>query len=192
MNGRQELDRAGAMSLLVELGRRLGARGVTGDIRLVGGVAVMLTGSDRRTTYDVDASYAPKADVELVAREMAEELGLPADWLNDRAHAFIPDGADWVDVDLGADGAPGGLTVRRASEKTLLAMKMAAERDGDIPDLAHLSRRLHLQAPEELVDIAFAYYGTESIPLSGDRDDYLIVAEEALDRADRENLPRHP
>lgn len=184
---RYELDLPKAEALLSELGRRLAKENINGDIRLVGGVAVMFSGSARRTTSDVDASYAPKAEVERVAREMAEELGLPPDWLNDNARAFIPDGAQWVEVRLGEPAE--GISVSRASDDTLVAMKMAAERDGDIPDLAHLSRRLGLRDPEQLVEIAFVQYGHDSIPLSGDPDDYLIVAEEALSRASEAGDP---
>lgn len=61
-------------------------------------------------------------------------------------------------------------------------MRMAAERDVDIPDIGFLARKLNLTDPVRVVNAAFEKYGEGSIPLSGDRDDYLIVAEEALHR----------
>ena len=182
MSRHYELGLEEAMGLLAELGRRLAAEGIHADVRLVGGIAVMLSGSERRTTKDIDASYAPKPDVERIAAQMAAELDLPGDWLNDHAKAFIPDGAEWVEVRTATVTPLPGVGIGRADEKTLLAMKMAAERDGDLPDIAHLARKLGLTEPEELVAAAYEQYGEASIPLSGDRDDYLIVAEEALAR----------
>nr|WP_231715245.1 DUF6036 family nucleotidyltransferase [Arthrobacter gengyunqii] len=169
------------MGLLAELGRRLAAEGIHADVHLVGGVAVMLSGSRRRTTRDVDASYAPKEAVEQVAAAMAKDLDLPEDWLNDRARAFIPDGVRWVAVDVGWENA--GLKLGRADDESLLAMKMAAERDSDIPDIAFLSSKLEVDDAAEIVAVAYRIYGEDSIPLSGDPDDYLIVAEEALAKA---------
>ncbi len=46
--------------LLQELGRRLQARGVHGDVKLVGGAALFLQGIGNRPTPDIDASYADK------------------------------------------------------------------------------------------------------------------------------------
>lgn len=59
-------------------------------------------------------------------------------------------------------------------------MKLAAERGKDILDLSLLASRLGITDPERIVDIAFDLYGEDSIPLSGERDNYLIVAAEAL------------
>lgn len=162
-------------SLLTELGDRLQSEGFDGDIRLVGGAAIVFAGDSRRLTRDVDASYAPKVEVERITALMAEEHDLPIGWFNDNSKAFIPDGATWVSVDL-----PGGSRFRRASDRTLLAMKVAAERDKDIPDISFLSRSLNIGDPDEIVDIAFEQYGEESMALASTRENYLVVAEEAL------------
>ncbi len=135
----------------------------------------MFSGSRRRTTADIDASYAPKSEVDRVAAKMAEDMSLPHEWLNDNAKAFIPDGARWVEVELGE-----GLDASIASDVTLLAMKVAAERDRDIPDIGYLAKKLGLDQPEDVVDVAFAQYCELSIPLSGDRENYITVAQEAL------------
>ncbi len=175
MTDSHEFDLPTIRRLLAELGRRLAAEGILGDIRLVGGAAVMFAGSHRRTTADIDASYIPKSDVDRVAATMAKDMTLPAGWLNDNARAFIPDGARWTEIDVGE-----GLKASIATDETLLAMKVAAERDRDIPDIGYLARKLGLDRPEEVVDVAFGQYGELSIPLSGNRADYIIVVEEAL------------
>ncbi|WP_431862447.1 DUF6036 family nucleotidyltransferase [Micrococcus terreus] len=173
--------------MITELTRRLQDQGVDSDIRLVDGAAMIFYGS-RRMTQDIDASYSHTEEVEAVARQMAAEHNLPENWLNDSARAFIPDGAQWTDV-------PGGpATVLMATDETLLAMKLAAERHKDILDLSVLAGRLGITDPERIVDIAFDLYGEDSIPLSGERDDYLIVAAEALrlNIGEPSDDPAHP
>lgn len=80
-------------ALLQELGRRLTARAVHGDIKLVGGAALILQGVGNRPTTDIDASYANKTAVDEIVAEMAAEYDLASDWLNFNASAFVPDNA---------------------------------------------------------------------------------------------------
>lgn len=94
-------------------------------------------------TQDIDASYSHTEEVEAVARQMAAEHNLPENWLNDSARAFIPDGAQWTAVPSGP------ATVLVATDETLLAMKLAAERGKDILDLSLLASRLGITDPEE-------------------------------------------
>ncbi len=173
MSAGRDLSPEEVRSLITELTRRLQDQGVDSDIRLVGGAAMIFYGS-RRMTQDIDASYSHTEEVEAVARQMAAEHNLPENWLNDSARAFIPDGAQWTAVPSGP------ATVLVATDETLLAMKLAAERGKDILDLSLLASRLGITDPERIVDIAFDLYGEDSIPLSGERDNYLIVAAEAL------------
>lgn len=72
------------------------------------------------------------------------------------------------------------LVLRIASPRFLLAMKLAAARDRDIPDIAELCRALDISTAEAAVDIAVELYGEHSMQLSN-RDDLLLVAQEALD-----------
>lgn len=165
-------------ALLHELGRRLAARGIQGDIKLVGGAALFLQDIGNRPTADIDASYANKTDVNLIAAEMAAEYDLASDWLNSNASAFIPGKATWVTLEQ-----IDGLTIEAANEETLLAMKIAAERDKDTLDIARLLRKLNITNANAAVDLAYDKYGDHSIPLAGTRENYLIVVEDALDAA---------
>jgi hypothetical protein len=72
------------------------------------------------------------------------------------------------------------LVLRVASPKFLLAMKLAAGRDRDIPDIAVLCKALDITTAKAAVEIAVELYGEDSMQLS-DRDDLLLVAQEALD-----------
>lgn len=171
---RPEFNAEEIRELLGELGRRLEAEGIAADIKLVGGAAIIFAGSDRRTTADIDASYAHPQDVNRIAAGMAVDYGLPDGWLNDNAAAHIPENAQWIEVQIGQ------VRLQRATDETLLAMKMAAERDRDIPDLGFLADKLGLDSPEKMVSTAFRMYGEMSLSLTAGRENYLIVAEEAL------------
>jgi hypothetical protein len=71
------------VELLTELGGRLAARGIEGEMYVVGGAAVALAFDARRSTRDIDAVFEPKTEIYTAAAEMAEERGLPEGWLND-------------------------------------------------------------------------------------------------------------
>ncbi|UKA64421.1 DUF6036 family nucleotidyltransferase [Arthrobacter sp. FW306-04-A] len=107
-----ELTAAQIRALLHELGRRLQAQGVHGDIKLVGGAALILQGIGNRPTADIDASYANPAAVNTVVTEMAADYNLSPDWLNSNAAAFLPDNATRVTSEQ-----LGGLTIHAADTK---------------------------------------------------------------------------
>jgi len=173
-----ELTAAQIRALLHELGRRLQAAGAHGDVKLVGGAALILQGIGNRPTADIDASYADPTTIHAVVADMAADYDLAPDWLNTNASAFVPDNATWVDIEQ-----LDGLTIQAADTETLLAMKIAAERDKDTLDIARLLRRLNITNAANAVDLAYDKYGEHSIPLAAGRDNYLIVVDDALDAA---------
>lgn len=165
------------LELLKELAWRLEKRGASADIYLVGGAAMALEYNSRRTTRDIDALYAPEHSVAEAAHSMAEDLGLDPAWLNSAARAWVPDGND---DDATSVAVAKNLNIRVASPRTLLAMKLAAGRDQDIVDIAVLCHVLGLETAGEAVKVAFELYGEDSVQLS-DREDLLLIAQEALD-----------
>ncbi|MFJ6419283.1 DUF6036 family nucleotidyltransferase [Paeniglutamicibacter sp. NPDC091659] len=172
------------VELLDELERRLAARGVALNIQIVGGAALLLHGLLDRSTEDIDARYASAPAVEEVAREMAVAYGLPVGWLNSKAAAFLPDDAVWI---AGKEGSSSAIWL--ADLQTLAAMKLAAERQKDIEDLGRIANALGITDPADLVRIAYEKYGEDSVPLSASRENYEIVAEEAIAAASA--LKRH-
>lgn len=165
-------------ALLAELGRRLRDRGIDADLKLVGGAAVAFTGSHRRTTKDVDASYAPSEAVDAVAAEMADDLGLPQGWLNSPSTAWIPRNATWTEIDLDAP-----IRVQVATPETLLAMKLNRGEDRDLQDIRHLMLTLGISSPEAAAEIAASKYGDDDIAFTGlAREDAVIIAAEAIER----------
>ena len=77
-----ELNATQIHARLQELGRRLLCRGVHGDVKLIGGAALISQGIGNRPTADIDASYADNAAVNAVVTEMAAAYDLAPDWLN--------------------------------------------------------------------------------------------------------------
>lgn len=162
--------------LLTELGRRLQAEGVEATLYVVGGAAIAIELDVRRVTRDVDAIFHPATTVRAVAEAMAEERGLPPAWLSDGVRPWVPGG----DTEAVPFSVP-GLSVALASPRHLLAMKLAAFRPTDKPDLELLFRALGITRPEEAADIAIEVYGEHHMALPG-RDELLLCSEAILAR----------
>ncbi len=124
------MDRTEILGLLTELGRRLAAKGVDGEMYVVGGAAIALAFDERRSTRDIDAVFEPKQVIYETAARMADELHLPAGWLNDAVKGFLagPDPAAPTVLETP------GLRVATASPRMLLALKVLAHRVGEDED----------------------------------------------------------
>ena len=123
----REFTKAKILSALQALGQELTSEEVRAQIFIVGGAAMALAYSTRRVTRDIDAVFEPKQIVYAAAAKVAQDLGLPEDWLNDAVKGFIP----------GPDEEPRpvpvieGIEVTTASPRYLLAMKLMAMRFGE-------------------------------------------------------------
>ncbi len=111
--------------------------------------------STRRVTKDIDAVFEPKALIYEAAAKVAEDLGLPEDWLNDAVKGFMP----------GEDEHPRalpeieGIEITTASPRYLLAMKLMAMRFGeDDEDIEILLRECALSTPEEALELLQSIY----------------------------------
>lgn len=173
---RHELTVDDISALLAELGRRLRAKGVEATLYIVGGAAMAIELDTRRVTRDVDAIFHPTTTVRKVAEEMAVERGLPKRWLNDSVRPWVPDGDDEA-----VPFSVPGLSVALASPRHLLAMKMAAFRPTDKPDLVVLFRELQITRPEQAADLAIEVYGEHHMALPS-RDELILEAESILAR----------
>lgn len=157
------------------LDQALGRRGVRAELYVVGGAVMCLVLNARPSTKDVDAWFTEPQAVRAAAREVAAEVGLPADWLNDAAKAFVPDGARferWKTFDH--------LDVSVADDRTLLAMKCAAARtEEDSSDIRALAGRLGLRTASEVLDVVTGFYPVDRLPVRS----RLLVEELFDDRA---------
>jgi hypothetical protein len=108
------------------LSAELARSGQQVEMFVAGGAALVLLFDARKSTKDVDAYFVtpePSA-VRRAARYVAEQLGLPEDWLNDAAKGYFQ-GLSHGEVLYES----ASLTARAVSTSQLLAMKLAAWRD---------------------------------------------------------------
>jgi len=145
---------------LHRLGARLHARGVTGEVMLVGGAAMCLAYAARQMTRDVDAVFEPKAVVAAEARVVAAEMGLAPDWLNDAAKGFLspvpPEPGPQV-MDLP------GLLVWAPTPDYIFAMKCLAARAEDRPDIELLSRLIGVAGYAQAAEIVLRHYPADRL-----------------------------
>lgn len=115
----------------------------------------------RPATKDVDAWFTEPAAVRAAAKSVAEELALPADWLNDAAKAYVPPNAGFE-----AWRSFSHLTVAVADPPTLLAMKCAAARTiEDADDIRFLARHLELYSSRAILETVSRYFPEERLPV---------------------------
>jgi hypothetical protein len=157
----RHLTRAKILSALQALGHDLANQGVRGQIFIVGGAAMALAYSTRRVTKDIDAVFEPKVVIYEAAARIAAELGLPDDWLNGAAKAFMsgPDEAacPLPEVD--------GIEITTALPQYLLALKLMAMRFGeDDEDIEILLRQSGLHTAQEALDVVQRMYPHSEAP----------------------------
>jgi hypothetical protein len=150
------MQRQEIIAALRALGARLAARGLEGEIYVVGGAAIAMAFDARRATRDVAAVFEPKREIYEAADEVGTELGLPAGWLNDGAKGFLAGSDEQAATALEVPG----LRVLVASPRILLAMKVLAHRIGeDDDDVQLLARELRLTTAGEVLAVAEEVYG---------------------------------
>ena len=155
------LDRAQLERAFTALGERLLRRGVIADIFIVGGAAMALAYDATRVTRDVDSLFKPHGVVLEEARNVAQELGLPAWWLNEQASVYIS-GKDDPDKRRVFDHP--GLRVTAASPRHVFAMKALAARIRDIDDLRLLAGIIGVDSAETAIQICAEFFPDEEVP----------------------------
>jgi hypothetical protein len=155
----------GALALLNE---KLLSRETQGELCLFGGAVMALVFDARPSTRDVDAIMVPKAELLEASAEVALEMGLREDWLNDGVKGFVSS-----QPELTADGLPmfSNLRLYRPTAAYLLAMKCLAARvemtdhSGDRGDVMVLCRHLGLRSASEVFDIIERFYPGNRVPV---------------------------
>jgi hypothetical protein len=157
----RHFSKAKIIAALQALGDELTRQGIRGQVFIVGGAAMALAYSTRRVTKDIDAVFEPKRAIYAAAEKVAEEQGLPADWLNDAAKAFMPG------KDAHARPLPDvkGIEVTTASPRYLLAMKLIAMRFGeDDEDIEVLLEQCDIRTPQEALELLRRMYPAKEPP----------------------------
>jgi len=143
------------------LSEELAARKTRGEVFVVGGAAMALAYSDRRSTRDIDAIFEPKAVIYDAAHHVAQRLNLPDDWLNDAAKSFAPGPDEHRRVVFSSPS----LEVAAASPQYLLAMKLLASRvDQDTEDIQSLYRICGFTTADQGLDLMERYYPNRPLP----------------------------
>jgi methylmalonyl-CoA mutase cobalamin-binding subunit len=86
-HGNSPLTRETILKEFSILNEKLREEGVIGEICVFGGTAIVLAFDARLSPKDVDAVFKPPDVFRRRAREIAEEIGIPGDWLNDGVKA---------------------------------------------------------------------------------------------------------
>lgn len=165
MNFLSPQDIHAALSLLND---KLAAREVQGEICLFGGAVMALVYDARQSTRDVDAIMVPKTELTNAAIEVAEEMNLPAAWLNDGVKGFVSS-----QPELTSEGLPkfSHLRLFCPTPTYLLAMKCLAARadaldhSGDKADVQVLCRHLGLSTATQVLEIVQRYYPADRLPV---------------------------
>ena len=151
------------------LSDQLGKQGVIGEVCLFGGAVMVLAFTARLTTKDVDAVFQPAQTVRDLARGIAQQLLLPADWLNDGVKGFISARHETTPGNLPQFAH---LRLTMPVPQYLLAMKCMAARLGgtadepsDVADIVFLVRHLKLKSAQEVLEWVGLYYPAERIPV---------------------------
>jgi hypothetical protein len=160
------LTRETILNALSILDEKLREEGVIGEICLYGGTAMVLAFNARLSTKDVDAVFEPPEVFRRRAREIAEELNLGSDWLNDGVKGYVSGAPEYT-----GDGLPqmSNLRMIRPTAEYLLAMKCMAARfpsyttQGDRDDIAFLLNRLGLKDAEAVYKLVEKFYPPERI-----------------------------
>jgi len=153
-----------AKDLILRALRRLGelahAEGITLELCLYGGTALMLAYDNRESTQDVDATINPK-DIGLrLSKQVAQELDLEEKWLNDEVWRFFAPIGGRRKLPLEIPG----LQLYVATASYLLAMKALAcrrpgpSRRGDLHDLEFLIRKMEIKSVEDIQRHIDRYY----------------------------------
>lgn len=151
----EALGRAELLAALRALDDELTRLEVHAEVYVVGGAAMALAYDARRATRDVDAVFAPSAEVRLAAARVAGSMGIEPSWLNDAVKGFLP-GEDPEPVTV-FEGE--SLGVSAASPRFLLAMKlMASRQDRDLDDIRLLMERCGLTSSAEAMALVEELY----------------------------------
>ncbi|MEO8971912.1 MAG: DUF6036 family nucleotidyltransferase [Ktedonobacteraceae bacterium] len=144
------------------VGQELEKEGLTFEILLLGGAAMLIEVENRDSTQDVDTYFLPDfLAITKAAAIVAGREGLPDGWLNAAADGFTysfmrqPERKLWKKFP--------GLHVYTASLDYLFVTKMMAGRPKDDTDIVALARMMHISTQEEALALMVQYVPKEQI-----------------------------
>jgi hypothetical protein len=148
------LDKQLMLACFEKLNQKLLQADEHGEIIIYGDASMCLVFGSRGYTLDVDAIFQPKTDLYQMAKEVAREMNIQEDWLNDGIKGFIYTQPPHVEVNTYSN-----LQIQSATAEYILAMKCYAAREGskDRQDAIFLKDHLKLNSYLEVLDIVEKY-----------------------------------
>ncbi|MDR1088102.1 MAG: hypothetical protein LBL23_02345 [Coriobacteriales bacterium] len=146
------------LELLSKLDAKMATEGVEATVFVVGGAAIALALDSTRVTTDIDGQFEEPA-LEQLIRQVAQEEGLPSDWLNHSINvvmSYFKKDKEPLDVFNGRM-----LSIQAASPQYVLAMKLASRRDKDVDDVVMLIEKLGLSSRDEVLSVAGRYFNAD-------------------------------
>lgn len=150
---------------LRRLGQKAVEHGKVIDLAIYGGSAIVLAFGFRVSTRDVDVViHGDPTFVRKACVEIANELGWPADWLNDSVKGFVSGHEKLVPAGTYPSEAQPGLRVHVPTAEYLFAMKAMAmrvagvEESRDIEDIKSLGKRIGIRTADEAIALVSAFY----------------------------------
>ena len=148
------------------------------------GGAVMVFKYDIRRTNDVDVISEPfPPELRQATKTVALRRGLAEGWMNDAAKISVPRLAPRLETIYQGHR----LEVLSPGPHFLLAMKLAAGRDRDLPDAAMLIDEIGFDDPEEVLDLMEEAWGHTQLSIAVE-----YFAREAFEMAQQEAILAPP
>lgn len=144
------------------VGQELQAQGVTLDLLLLGGAAMLIEVGNRESTQDVDTYFVSNTTALLKASaKVAQHEQLPDGWLNTAAAGFTYNFIKKPNMVLWR--AFPGLQVYLPSLEYLFVTKVMAGREKDDLDIKALAVALRLSTGKDAIDLVRHYVSVDDI-----------------------------
>lgn len=137
------------------------------EISIYGGTAMMLAYDSRSATRDVDAIFHPVEEGQRLIAQVAKELDLHDQWMNNDVKMFVANRES--KRPLPKFNKWSHLKISVPVSAYLLAMKAIACRDalpgfaGDQEDLQFLIKKMNIRSVEEIQEVIDKYFEDEAL-----------------------------
>ncbi len=162
------------------LGRLAQKEGMQLECCIYGGALMLLAYNARESTKDIDAVIRPREPALRLVQEVAREMDLPENWLNDQVRTFLAPTERHRRLPLDLPG----LHLTAPTAGYLLSMKALACRTalpgytGDLDDLRFLIRKMNIRSVDEIQGWIDQYYPDDVLP-PAQRETLNLLIEEA-------------
>ncbi len=144
------------------VGHELQEKGLTLDILLLGGAAMLVEFGNRESTQDIDTFFwSDFAAIAKAAAAVAEREGLPDGWLNNAAAGFTHNFIKQPSMKLWRQFP--GLRVYTPSVEYLFVTKIMAGRPRDEEDIMVLAQMLGISKRKDVLDLVTQYVPKEDL-----------------------------